>query len=150
MFYIISILLLVTVDQVLKRWAYTDLQPIGSIPITNWLNLTYLENRGAAFGIMYGSRWILVGITVVILAYLYYVFRNTPNTGLNKYVRWSIVIITAGALGNFIDRILFGFVIDYLHVTFINFPIFNFADILIVTGAIAFGLFTILMDTKKE
>lgn len=148
MLYLLIIILLVAIDQIIKYWAYTYLQVIGSIPVTSWFHLTYLENRGAAFGIMYGARWFLVAITVVILAYLFIFFNRTPHTGLNKYLRWSIVLIVAGAIGNFIDRMLQGFVIDYLQVTFINFPIFNFADILIVIGALGFGILSFII--KEE
>ena len=143
MIYIITIIVLVVIDQVAKRWAYNYLQAIGSIPVTNWFSLTYVENQGAAFGIMYGARWFLIIASIAILIYLYIVFKKTPNTGFNRYFRWSIIIIIAGAIGNLIDRILFGFVIDYLQVTFINFPVFNFADILIVVGAIVFGVLSV-------
>lgn len=140
MLYLIVLILLIAIDQVIKHWAYVYLQPLGSIPLTSWFSLTYLENRGAAFGIMYGARWILTVVTLGILSYLLILFKKTPNTGLNRYLRWAMVLIAAGGIGNVIDRIRQGFVIDYLHATFINFPVFNFADVLIVMGAIGFGL----------
>ncbi|MCL1935796.1 MAG: signal peptidase II [Defluviitaleaceae bacterium] len=142
MLYIITIAVLVGLDQIFKRLAYINLRPMGSIPITNFFSLTYLENRGAAFSILYGARWFFVAITIPILIGFYLYFRKLKNTKQHSYVKISIVILSAGAIGNFIDRLLFGFVIDYLHITAINFPVFNFADILIVTGAILFGIVT--------
>jgi len=151
MLYFIVLAVLVAIDQVIKRWAYVSLRPIGSMTVIDGLlNLTYLQNQGAAFGIMYGARWILTVLVLGILAYLFIYFRKLPNTGLHRYLRWSIVLIAAGGLGNVIDRVVLGFVIDYLQVTFINFPVFNFADILIVVGAIGFGLLSTFFIKEEE
>ena len=147
------ILFLVAVDQILKRWAYNYLQEVGQIHvIEGFFSLTYLENTGAAFGIMQGQRWFFVVITIAILASIGLYYKHIPEGKPHNYLRFTMLIIVAGAIGNFIDRLLFGFVIDYLHVTFISFPVFNFADILLVVGAIVFSYITIFVikDEKKD
>ena len=146
---IFLMLLLITLDQVSKRLAYTLLQPIGTVPLTPFFSLTYVENRGAAFGILYGARWFFVMFTVAVLGALLFYYRHLPAHRLRHWTRLSIVLLSAGAIGNFIDRLLFGFVIDFFHVTAFNFPVFNVADILIVVGALLFSLMTILTDEKK-
>lgn len=145
MFAILAIGFLVVLDQITKRIAYAYLREIGSIQITSFFSLTYLENSGAAFGIMYGARWFFIVFTVVILFCMLIYYIKLP---INKSAKWekiTIVTIAAGAIGNFIDRLLFGFVIDFLHITAINFPIFNFADILIVFGAFVLTFTTIFV-----
>lgn len=146
---IISIILLVAVDQLSKLWAYRYLQEQGSIILTNFFRLTYVENRGAAFGIFYGAIWFLVVVTVAILGFIFFYYSKLPKDKPHNYVRFSLILIAGGAIGNFIDRVRIGFVIDMFHVTFIDFPVFNVADILIVTGAILFALLTILIKEEK-
>lgn len=135
----------VSIDQITKRIAYAYLQNLGSIPITNFLSLTYLENRGAAFGIFYGARWFFIIFTIIILVGILFYYRSLPKSKHYTLVRISLILISSGAIGNFIDRFLFGFVIDFFHITAFNFPIFNIADILIVTGAIIFAIMTLII-----
>jgi len=134
---ILVIIVLVAIDQFTKYLAVTLLKPVGEIPIIDgFFSLTYLENRGAAFGILQGARWFLVSSTIAILVGIFLYYRSLPNKKPHSYVRMSLILITAGAIGNFIDRVLAGFVVDFLNVTFINFPVFNIADIYIVVGTI--------------
>lgn len=140
---IIIISALVAIDQVAKYFAYTHLRDVGSIALTSFFSLTYLENRGAAFGMLYGGRWFFVIFTIIVMVLLFKYYKSLPNDKINKYLKASIIILSAGAIGNFIDRLLFGFVIDYFHITAFNFPIFNFADVLIVCGAVMYGALTV-------
>ena len=111
--YIIAALLMIVLDQVVKYWAFTSLQAQHTIPlIENVFHLTYVENRGAAFSLFsqFDSRWIFVTlaciITVVILVVLQ---KKLMQTALG---RWSLVLVAAGALGNAIDRVVHGFVVE--------------------------------------
>ena len=132
--FIFSILL----DQVTKRWAVNVLKNGESIKITeNFLRFTYAENRGAAFSILQNQRWFFIIVTVIILLILGYIYFNTKN--LTKLSKLSIAMTAGGAIGNFIDRLLLGYVIDFIDVRFgnlYNFPIFNVADSFVVCGAI--------------
>lgn len=144
--------ILVALDQYTKYLAYTKLRPIENIyVIKGVLNLTYVENRGAAFGLFHGARPFFVVFTIVVLIYLIHYYINLPNTKINKFVKISIVLISAGAIGNLIDRIRNGFVVDFLNATlikFMNFPVFNLADIYVVVGT--FLLAILLMFFIKE
>lgn len=122
---------ILALDIATKYWAFHYLQPVGSIPvIENIFHLTYVENPGAAFGIFQDQRWVFIVATVLTLGFILWYLRNMdPDI---KLLRWGLALIVAGAIGNLIDRILLGYVIDFLD--FRVWPVFNVADISIVTG----------------
>ena len=144
---IISLVLLIALDQATKFWAYNYLQPVGSIVITDFFRLTYLENRGAAFGIMYGATFFLVSVTIGVLVFLFFYYRKIPSGKPHTYLKIALILFTGGAVGNLIDRIFQGFVVDFFHVIIFgyHFPVFNMADIFIVVGAIIFSILTIFI-----
>lgn len=132
-------------DLLTKLLAKTHLQEIGTIPlIENVFHLTYVENRGAAFGMLEGQRafFVLVALVfVVAVAFFVVKYRNkTPliNTGVS--------FMTAGALGNAFDRICQGFVVDFFDFTLIDFPVFNVADVFVCVGAGLLAIFFIFFD----
>lgn len=138
---VVIIAILVVIDQLTKYLAYTFLKPIRQLHIIeNVFSLTYVENRGAAFGIFQGGRWFFIIATIIVLICLIFYNRNLPKEKPYVYVRISIILIVAGAIGNFIDRLFLGYVIDFLHITFINFPVFNIADIYIVLGTFLYSV----------
>ena len=98
---------------------------------------SYLENRGAAFGMMQGKFWLLIPITVITVAVILYLYHRLPNTKRFWLLRTCCTLILAGALGNFVDRCFRGFVVDFLYFKFIDFPVFNVADCYVVIGCIA-------------
>lgn len=124
---------LVGIDQILKILAVQYLRPIGSYPlIPDIFHLTYVENRGAAFGMMAGQKWLLVWVTaLVILAAIAIVMAGKIK---NTTVLFAVATIIGGGVGNLIDRVYRGFVIDYVHLKIINFAVFNFADICVTVG----------------
>ena len=131
---------LVVLDQVLKMLAYDYLRPIDTCPlIEDVLHLTYLENRGAAFGIMQGQTWLLIWGTglILLILILAVMIGKIPGTLPN----FIVCIIIGGGVGNLIDRVYRGYVIDYIQVRFVDFAIFNFADICVVTGVILLVLY---------
>ncbi len=138
---------LVGIDQLIKLWAMNSLRVQGSIPlIPNVLRLLYHENYGAAFGILQNQRLLLVGFTLLVLgAGLTFIARGSFHTlpGLT-----AATLILGGGAGNLLDRILRGFVVDYIYFEPINFPDFNFADICVVTGTGLLLLGMLVMDRR--
>ncbi len=149
---VMSIAVLVSLDQIIKLLVIKYLEPIGSLPlIDGFIQLNYAENTGAAFGSFSGYTWILSVFTlVVIVAGLVYILRGKVKFGV-EYV--CIALILAGGLGNLIDRISRGFVVDYIEPLFIDFAIFNFADILVTCSAVVliiWMIYGIYKDAKKD
>ncbi|OPJ56892.1 signal peptidase II [Alkalithermobacter paradoxus] len=133
---IVYILLLILLDQITKIWALKDLSEIGSIPvIENIFHLTYVENRGAAFGIFQGKTTFLVIITACVIGYIIYYMLSNKN--LDNITKISFILIISGAIGNLIDRVRLGFVVDFFD--FRVWPVFNIADICVVIGAVLLG-----------
>ena len=101
--------------------------------IPGLLNLTYVENRGVAFGMMENQRWLIIIATVLVMAFL--IFLLFRKVGKNKLFAASVVLIVGGGVGNLIDRVFLGYVIDYLQLTFFP-PVCNFADYCVVVGTV--------------
>ena len=144
-------LVLIVLDQLIKIIVDANMMVSQSIPvIQDVLHFTYVQNEGAAFGIFQGQRWILVGVTsVVILGGIYLLAAKTLKS---NFLIWSVALVIAGGVGNLIDRIFRHFVIDYIEVRLINFAVFNFADCCVVIGTImivCYLLFSELWEKKK-
>ena len=148
--YIIAALVMIVLDQVVKNWALTSLQAQHTIPlIENVFHLTYVENRGAAFSLLaqFDSRWIFVALAVIITIVIFIVLRiDYIQTALG---RWSLVLVAAGALGNAIDRVIHGFVVDLFDFRLIHFPVFNVADIFICVGGVLFVIYFMFQHKDK-
>lgn len=138
-------LLLAVADQVIKYFISVDLKPIGSVTvIDNILDFTYVENRGVAFGMFSGMRWIFIVLTAaLIVAIIIYMFVKKPKSKL-FYVCVSLIV--GGGIGNLIDRIFYGYVIDYISLSFFD-PVCNFADYCITVGTILLVIY-VLFFTK--
>lgn len=147
MLYEIVILLLIGLDQLSKIWAINDLKAIGSIPIIqNVFHLTYVENRGAAFGMFQNNQIVFIIVAVVAsIVGLYYIYKKK----LNLLGNISIVLIISGAIGNLIDRVRLGFVVDYFDFRFIWDYVFNVADIFVVVGTILLCIYIIVFEKDK-
>ncbi len=136
------IALIVILDQITKFAAKTKLQSVDNIDlIPGFFSLSYVENRGAAFGILRGNRILLVGVTTLVTIFIiYYIIKYKD---INKYFRLSLILIAAGAIGNLVDRITLGYVVDFFHFyikDIFDFAIFNIADISVVSGTILLAL----------
>ncbi len=145
---------LVAIDQALKLWATSVLAPVGSMPfIPYFMELRFVLNEGAAFSMLSGKQTLLIVITgAALLAVAYWVFFRCRGTQ-HRLERISMLLILAGGIGNLIDRVANGCVVDYLNFLFIDFPVFNFADICVCVGVglyILYSLFVEDADTKKE
>lgn len=147
---ILSIILTIT-DQLSKFIVIKALNVNHSIEvIKNFFYLTYTHNKGAAFSILTGKRIFLVFIAIIIIAaIIYYLKKNTPNNSLSK-IAFSLVI--GGSLGNLIDRILRGYVIDFIDVKIFgyDFPIFNLADTFITIGIFILILFSLRKEKGND
>lgn len=149
---LIAAVLLVAVDQITKYMALTQLKPIGSVTfIDGFMDFTFVENRGAAFGIFSGKTWLLLVISIIICAVLVWAMTKMPKTKEYRKLRVTFVLILSGAVGNIIDRALRGYVVDFFEFTFIKWPVFNMADIYVVVGTIVMAVIIMFfMKDEKE
>lgn len=130
--YILSFIVLI-LDQVSKILVLRHLKSIGEIPIIkNIFHLTYVENRGAAFGVLQHQRWFFIILTFLIVGAIVFYFRKDRN--YPKPMMIGLSLIVGGAIGNLIDRVLYGYVVDFFD--FRIWPVFNIADSAIVIGQI--------------
>ncbi len=144
---IFSVLIAVT-DQVIKYFIYENLYPSGSVTvIDNLFALIYTENRGAAFGIFQNSTVIFSIITGVMIGIFIYLLVKKKFTG--KLFTVAVTMIIGGGIGNLIDRIFRGFVIDYLALSFFP-PVCNFADYCITIGAALFVISIMMSPEFKK
>ena len=147
------IIVLVAADQLIKHWAVNSLEPVGSMDFIRFgdleiFDLTYLENRGAIFGSMAGQRWFLIGFTsLVILVGIFVLFRYMKRS---KLLSTAISLFIAGGIGNLIDRIRFGYVVDMFELKLFRFAIFNFADICVTFAFVMIMIYAIFIDPKIE
>lgn len=142
---------MIALDQVVKYWALTSLQAQQTIPLLeNVFHLTYVENRGAAFSLFaqFDSRWIFVALAVIVsVAIVVVLYKHLIQTALG---RWSLVLVAAGALGNAIDRVAHGFVVDLFDFRLIHFPVFNVADIFICVGGVLFVIYFLFQHKDED
>lgn len=148
---IISVLLLIIIDQLTKLWALNSLLPIKRIPIIDGVfSLNFVENTGAAFSMLEGKTVILTVIPLVACIAMAYVLLSGKVK--SKVGSWGLSLILAGALGNLIDRVFRGAVVDMFDFELINFPVFNVADIAVTIGAVLFFVYVLFFyeDKKSE
>ncbi len=141
--------IIVILDQLTK---FLVIENIGRTEIVNFLpgilEFVYVENTGAAFNILSGRIGFLSIISVAFtVAVIWYMLSKKPQ---NKLLRVALMLLSAGALGNAIDRILRGYVVDFIKTVFIDFPVFNVADIAITSGAVLLIIYLLFFDGKKE
>lgn len=149
----IAAVILIGLDQATKYMALVKLQPIGSmVLIDGFMDLTFVKNPGVAFGMFSGQRWFILLLTGVITVALLYFYVSLPKTKEYKFVRMTMVLIFAGAIGNMIDRILRGYVVDFFEFTFFEWPVFNVADIYVVVGVmvLAYLIMFVIKDPEEE
>lgn len=145
----ILVITIVLIDQITKYLSVSRLKELRSIAIIDGVfSLTYVENRGAAFGILQNQRWFFIVLTFIIsIAMVYFLATHRQAPIL---LRVSIAFILGGALGNLIDRIRLGYVVDMLHFTLIDFPVFNVADCFVVVGTILLAYYILFMTDYNE
>jgi len=136
-------------DILTKKWAATYLKDVNDIPlIPGILHLTYVENTGAAWGMFKNARWLFITVTLfVVLGVIAFLHKTRPR---NLWLKLGMAFVLGGAAGNLIDRIFSGYVVDFINVAAINFPVFNVADIAVCTGAIMLGIYYCFMTEKEK
>lgn len=139
---------LVAIDQWIKQWAINTLISGDISLIDNVLYLHYVENTGAAFSIFLGQRWPLVVVTVILILIILAAFLSGKVT--DRLSILSLSLILAGGVGNLIDRLARGFVVDYVDFRLINFAVFNLADACITIGTVLLCCAILFKDAKKE
>ncbi len=136
----------VILDQLTKFWAVKDLMPIGStVVLDKILGLRYVENTGAAFGMLKDQRWFFIVLSsVAILAIVIYLV--TQRRSVPPLLGVAMAMIAGGGIGNQIDRILNGYVVDFFEFLFMDFAVFNVADCFVTVGAALVFLDLLFID----
>ena len=145
---ITSLILLTAIDQISKILAEKYLKNAPVDLIKGVLRLQYLENRGAAFGILQNQRWFFIILTTAFLIAMIYVWVRIPDDRHFMALHFLCVLVSAGALGNLIDRACLIYVRDFIYFVLIDFPIFNIADIYVTVSA--FLMFILVFFYYKE
>ena len=145
---LVCIAALVGIDQAIKLWAVQSLQPVGAMPlIPHGVGWRFVYNGGMAFGLLWGRQEILIAATSLgMLAIAWWLFTHCRKDPLQ---RWAIVLVLGGGIGNLIDRIAAGKVVDYINLLFMNFAVFNFADICVCVGMGLWVLSVILEERRS-
>lgn len=150
----VSILLiaLIAMDQLSKLWVLANLKESGPMEIIpDFFQLLYVENRGAAFGILQDGRPLFIVITLAVIGALIYALYGKKHD-LDRVMQSALVLILAGAIGNFIDRLRLHYVVDFLSFNFFGHPfaVFNLADAMIVVGTVLLIVQLFLKEEQKS
>lgn len=148
---IFKIIILIAIDQIIKLIIFNTIGQSGNsiTIIPNVLQLTYVENIGAAFG-MFMTRIFLIGVDLLII-FVVIKLMVSKKYDFDDKAKLGFSLILAGGIGNLIDRIFRGYVIDYIDITeLFNYPVFNFADICIVVGVILIMVMIIINTIKSQ
>lgn len=141
---ILLIALLTAFDQLTKYMVTSSFALYESrVVIKNILSFTYIRNAGVAWGMFQGKRIVFLVLTAVVLLFCFYLYANIAEQKKYRLLRIALIVLVSGAVGNMIDRIKLGYVVDFFCLEFINFPIFNVADIFVVVSMI--GIFLLIM-----
>lgn len=141
------ILLLIGLDQAVKAWtvAHIELDTVRDF-IPGLMSLAYLRNYGAAYSMLQNQQWFFLLTTVLVMTgAIYYFIKHIRGSWLTLF---SLSLIIGGGLGNFIDRLRLGYVVDMFHLDFIDFPVFNVADVCLTVGVAL--LFICIMKEEKN
>lgn len=147
---ILMIIGLILVDRYTKQWAVFFLKDKPAYNLINgFLELNYLENQGAAFGVLPNQKVFFIFVAVVILSAVCYVLIKLPDHKKYTILHFLFSLIVAGAIGNMIDRVRHDYVVDFIYFVRINFPIFNVADVYATVSALIL-LFMLLFVYKEK
>lgn len=146
---VITAIALIALDQITKAKAAAYLAVNGDIKLWEGvLHLTYVENRGAAFGMMQGGKWFFLAVTgIAVIGMIWFLVRERKS--MHFLMQFAICVLLSGAVGNLIDRVALGYVRDMIYVAAINFPVFNVADIAVCVGCGLLVLDILFFDGRK-
>ena len=136
------------IDQLLKYLVVTYVKPAGTVNVLgDVVKLTYVENRGVAFGMFQGMQWLFIALTsVLLIAIMIYMLKKRPDS---KFFYITVALIIGGGIGNLIDRIFLNYVVDYISLSFFP-PVCNFADYCITVGVILLAIYLLFFADKKK
>lgn len=147
---LLLLLLLIAGDRYTKQLAMANLRDNGAFVIWDKVfEFHYLENRGAAFGMLQNQKLFFIFMAFIVLLVISFVLVKIPAAKKYCFMHIFLVFIAAGAVGNMIDRVSYGYVVDFIYFVLINFPIFNVADIYVTIGTVMLVLL-ILFYYKEE
>lgn len=137
LFYSLFVAVIVAADQISKILTVRNIPLYQDVPALEGIfHLTYVQNTGAAWSMLSGMRWLFVGLFLVLTALVLWEYFKKPMP-FSKFERWCIAAVYAGGLGNVIDRVRLGYVVDMIELDFMDFPVFNVADCFITCGCVA-------------
>ena len=145
--YFLAILACVALDQGVKLWTVANLELYESAPlIPGLVELLYVQNTGGGFSILREHTWLLTIVTAALMAVIAVILwkKIFPH----PRAMWTLTAVRGGGLGNLIDRVRLGYVVDMFNFQFMTWPVFNVADILVVCGVIGFAAYYLLLDDK--
>ena len=147
-FNLLCVAALVGADQAIKFWAVQVLEPVGSMPlIPHVVELRFVLNQGMAFSLLSGKQLFLILATSAALLVAYWLFFRSRS----KYLQQAaLILVLGGGIGNLIDRVLNGEVVDYINVLFMRFAVFNFADICVCVGVALWVLVIFLEEVQEQ
>ena len=148
-FNLVAVAALVGIDQAIKLWAVRALQPVGTMPlIPHVVELRFVLNQGMAFSLLSGKQlFLIVATSAALLLVAYGLFFRSRG----KYLQQAaLILVLGGGIGNLIDRVLNGQVVDYINLLFMRFAVFNFADICVCVGVALWVLEIFLEETHAE
>ena len=140
---------LVGADQAIKFWAVQALEPVGSMPlIPHVVELRFVLNQGMAFSLLSGKQlFLILATSAALLLVAYWLFFRSRG----KYLQQAaLILVLGGGIGNLIDRVLNGEVVDYINVLFMRFAVFNFADICVCVGVALWVLVIFLEEVQEQ
>ena len=137
---------LIVIDQLVKAWVVANIPLNGTQDlIPHVISLTHIQNTGAAYSILEGKQWFFYIVTIIALGVVVALWKDSQKSWL---YRLGLVLIFAGTIGNFIDRVRFQSVTDMFQLDFINFAIFNVADMALTFGVLFVLVYVLLLDGK--
>ena len=148
-FNLVCVAVLVGADQLIKLWAVQVLEPVGAMPlIPHVVELRFVLNPGMAFSLLSGKQLFLITATgAALLLVAYWLFFRSRGKKLQQA---ALILVLGGGIGNLIDRVLNGEVVDYINLLFMRFAVFNFADICVCVGVALWVLVILLEETHEE
>ena len=144
LFNLAAVAALVGIDQLIKLWASNVLQPVGAMPlIPHVVELRFVLNQGMAFSLLSGRQlFLIVATSAALILVAYWLLFRSRNDRLQQA---ALILVLGGGIGNLIDRVLNGEVVDYINLLFMRFAVFNFADICVCVG-VALWVLVIFLD----
>ena len=143
--------ILVIADQLTKHLAVVRLKNQAAYNLINGiLEFNYLENRGAAFGVLQNQKYFFVFVALIFIGVIVFVLIKVPTQKKYYSLNILLVMIAAGAVGNMIDRVRYDYVVDFIYFSLIDFPTFNVADIGVTCGVVLFLLSFITRTFREE